>query len=599
MDNRTTRGVSAQAGSDRERGLAISLRRETADAVVRNCVCLDVHTGALFPGGIAIAGERIAFVGDVADLIGPGTQIIEGRGRIAVPGLIDGHIHTYETHLPVSEVARGMFRHGITTVVTDFYGEAVVGGLEAVRASLNEAAASPLNVVFVLPVPALYQDSPFVHTGTIDLAAMEEMASWPQCQGLNECFAMSIAKDEPVMRRLVDVVQANGGKICGHGSEVAARVIQAWSGWVGRLDDHESATGEEALARLRAGIHVIAREGSGVANLASIVEFLVAKGADLRRVSFCTDVLSPVDLLAHGSIDRCIRMCIDLGVPPVTAVQMATLNAAECHQIDHDVGSLAPGRRADLILLEGSIAEFQIGTVMAAGKIVMEAGQDLQQTPAARRPDCAYNTVRTGQVTPDKFAVKAPAGAQTALVRVIGVCDGSVITQELHRRLPVRAGLIEPEGNVNAIAAIERQKASGATGLGFVEGFGLKSGAMATTFAPQSQHLVVVGANRQDMALAAAECARLGGGFVVADQGRVAAHVPLPLYGLLSEESVDVVTAQIEAAIQALRRLGCPLATPFHTLAFTSLPISIGTLKVTSVGLVDVWKEQIVPLLLE
>jgi adenine deaminase len=278
---------------------------------------------------------------------------------------------------------------------------------------------------------------------------------------------------------------------------------------------------------------------------------------------------------------------------------MATLNAAECHQIDHEVGSLAPGRRADLILLEGSIAEFRIGAVLAAGKVVMEAGRDLQEPLVARRADCAYNTVRTGQITPDKFAVNAPEGAQIALVRVIGVGDGTVITQELHRRLPVRAGLIEPEGSVNAIAAIERHKGSGATGLGFVEGFGLKSGAMATTFAPQSQHLVVVGANRQDMALAAAECARLGGGFVVADQGRIAARVPLPLYGLLSEESIDVVTAQIETAIEALRRLGCPLTTPFHTLAFTSLPISIGTLKVTSVGLVDVWKEQIVPLLLE
>jgi adenine deaminase len=599
MDNGTVPGLSTQEQSDRERRLAISLRREAAEIFVRNCVCLDVHTGALVSSGIAIVGDRIAVLGNVTDLIGPQTQVIEGRGRIAVPGLIDSHIHTYETHLPIGEVARGMFRHGVTTVVTDFYGEAVVGGLEAVKASLGEAAATPLNVVFVLPVPALYQDSPFVHTGTIDLGSMDEMASWPQCHGLNECFAMSIVKGEPIMQRLVGVVQANGGKICGHGSEIDERTVQAWSGWVGRLDDHESATGEEALARLKAGIHVIAREGSGVANLTSIIKFLLANAADLRRVCFCTDVLSPVDLLAHGSIDRCIRMCVGLGVPPVTAVQMATLNAAECLQMDHDIGSLAPGRRADLILLEGSIAEFRIGTVLAGGKVVMEAGRDLHEPLATRRADFAYSTVRTGQIAPEKFAVTVPAGAQTALVRVIGVGDGTVVTRELHRRLPVRAGLIEPDGSVNLIAAIERHNGSGATGLGFVEGFELKSGAMATSFAPQSQHLVVVGANREDMALAAVECARLGGGFVVADQGRIVARVPLPLYGLLSEESIDVLTAQIETAIEALRRLGCPLTTPFHTLAFTSLPISIGTLKVTSVGLVDVWKEQIVPLLLE
>jgi adenine deaminase len=426
---------------------------------------------------------------------------------------------------------------------------------------------------------------------------MEEMAAWPECHGLNECFIKELVGGEPRLRRLVEVVQARGGKICGHGSEGSPHEIQAWAGWVGRLDDHEAASGEEALARLRAGIHVIAREGSGVANIESIVQRLLTEGSSFRRVSLCADVLSPVDLAARGSIDYCVRLCIGMGVPPVTAVQMATLNAAECHQIDHYVGSLAPGRRADVLLLEGPLAEFQIGAVVATGALVVEAGRCLHDRRPTRRPDFAYRTVKVGRISPDRFEVPAPAGAETVLVRVIGVADGTVITSELHRRLPVKAGLIAPEGRVNMIAAIERHTGNGATGIGFVEGFGLAAGAIATTFAPQSQHMVVVGSSREDMAVAATECAGLGGGFVVAVEGWIVARVPMPLYGLLSEESLETITEQIETAIAELRRLGCTLATPFHTLAFTCLPVSIGSLKVTSVGLVDVWKAQVVPLL--
>ncbi|MCO5066165.1 MAG: amidohydrolase family protein [Rhizobiaceae bacterium] len=596
------KSLSAVERSNRDRRLAVALKREPADKVLSDVKVLDVHGGTFFEGGIAIVGNRIAFVGDVDDLIGPDTQVIDGKGRIAIPGLIDGHIHTYESHLPISEVARGFFRHGVTSIITDFYGEAVVRGMDAIRASLREAEPTGLNTVFVLPMPALYQDEPFVHTGTIDLAAMEEMAAWDECHGLNECFVKFLTGGEPRMVRLVDAVQSHGGKVCGHGSEASENEVQAWGGWVRRLDDHEAISGEEALSRIRAGIHVIAREGSGVSDVRNILSYLVEKNADLRRVSFCTDILSPVDLLSRGSIDYCVRIAMEEGVSPVAAIQMATINSAECHQIDDDVGALAPGRRADIILLDGPIEQFHIGTVIAAGEIVAKEGRDIKDRAAVKRPDFAYNTVSIGAISSESFSVKVPSGTNGVLVRVIGVGDGTIVTRSLERRLPVKDGLAQPllEGGINLVAAIDRHAGDpGKLGVGFVEGFNLIRGAMASTYNPHYQHLLVVGANAEDMAVAARACAEQGGGFVVVDDGKVTARVPLPLYGLLSEESIDTLGEQIAAAFAALRELGCPLETPFHTLAFTGLPISIGRLKINSRGLVDVWRGETVPVLID
>jgi adenine deaminase len=583
----------------RERRMKVAIERAPADCVLRNAEILDVHTGLMAHGGIAMVGDRIAYVGEVEDLIGQETRVLDGRGRIAIPGLIEGHIHTYESHLPITEIARGFFPHGVTTIVTDFYGEAVVRGLDAIKASLAEAAGTGLNILFILPMPALYQDEPFLHTRTINLPEMEEMAAWPECHGLNECFIKNLTGGEPMLRKLVDIVQAHGGKVCGHGSEGSEREVQAWGGWVRRLDDHEAVSGEEALTRLKSGIHIIAREGSGVSDVANIVRVLLASGADMRRVSFCTDILSPVDLVSRGSIDYCVRLCIELGVPPVTAVQMATLNSAECHQIDHDVGSLAPGRRADIILLEGRIEDFTIDTVIAAGKPVVEGGRSIggSQTPP-KRPKFAYDTVKPGRISAAMFEVAAPRQDGEISCRVIGVGDGTIITRSLERSLPIKRGIVrcQPQLGINQIAAIDRHTGKGTTGLGFVEGFGLTSGAMASTYNPHYQHLLVVGSNPEDMAQAAAECARIGGGFVVANRGEVMARVAMPLYGLLSEKPVDRLAEDIASAIEALRGLGCRLKSPFHTLAFTGLPVSIGRLKISSVGLVDVWRGEVVPL---
>lgn len=585
--------------SARDRRNRIILNREPADLVIRGGQVLDVHTSLIEQGGIAVADGRIAYVGEVEDLIGPQTTVVDADGRIAIPGLIEGHIHTYESHLPIKEIARGFFRHGVTTIVTDFYGKSVVRGIDAIRASLAESASTALNTVFILPMPALYQDEPFLHTGTIRMKEMEEMAAWPECHGLNECFIKNLTGGEPNLRKLVDIVQQNGGKICGHGSEGSTREVQAWAAWVGRLDDHEAVSGEEALERLKVGVHVIAREGSGVSDVANIIRVLLKRGADLRRVSFCTDILSPVDLVSRGSIDYCVRLCIDLGVSPTTAVQMATLNSAETHQIDDDVGSLAPGRRADIILLKGEINDFVIDTVFAAGKKVVQDGRNLEAHVRIKRPSFAYNTVNPGPITAESFAVRSSVREGRVPIRMIGVGEGTIITRDLTTELPVKDGLVQaaPGEGVNKIAAIDRYTGKGTLGLGFVEGFGLKRGAMASTYNPHYQHLLLVGAADADMAVAAKECQQMGGGFVVVDDGHAIARVPLPLYGLLSEASVDDLAADIGKAIEALHGLGSPLKSPFHTLAFSGLLVAIGRLKISSVGLVDVWGEKIVPLI--
>jgi len=585
----------------RQRLLETALQRSPADLVIRNCRILDVHTGQIFDGGIAVVGNRIARVGNIDAVIGSLTRVVEGNERIAVPGLIDGHIHTYESHLPVAELARGLLSHGVTTIVTDFYGEAVVSGPAAVRASLDEAGASLLNIAFVLPMPALYQDRPFMHTGTIDLESMEEMATWPECLGLNECFAKYLLAGEPELRRLVDVVHAQRGKVCGHGAELDYDEIQAWSAYLGAVDDHETVGGEEALAKLRAGIHVIAREGSGVSDLANILRTIVETGADTRRISFCTDILSPLDLLRRGSIDHCVRLAISTGVPAVEAIRMATLNGAECHRLDGICGSLSPGRRADIVLLKGDIDEFEVDTVVAAGQVAVEGGKLPTRLTSPERPSFAYNTVKVPEIAAEMFAVPGPQGTASVRVRVIGVRDGSLITEELERDLAVRDDQIipAPDRGILKIAAIERHGKSGKIGLGFIEGFGLNAGAIASTYNPHCQHLLVLGTSDEEMAVAAAECARLGGGFVVVAGGAVRASVPFPLYGLLSEEPIESLVSQIERVTNVLHDLGCELSAPFHSLAFSGLPVTIGRLKISSAGLIDVWAGEQVPLVIE
>ena len=243
-------------------------------------------------------------------MIGAETAIIDATGKYIVPGLIDEHLHTYETHLTPAGVAPALLSHGVTTIATDFYGEAVVAGRDAIRVQLEFAKSLPMNVLWTLPMPAYYQDEPFLHTGTLTAADMKEMLSWPECIGINECFADRVLQGEPVLLDLMEQARALGKILCGHASEVRGSDAAAWAAYGGYLDDHECVDPEEVLEKARAGVRIVLREGSGVSDVVNCLPAVTKAGADPRRFSFCSDLLSAFDLINRGDIDYCVRLAI-------------------------------------------------------------------------------------------------------------------------------------------------------------------------------------------------------------------------------------------------------------------------------------------------
>jgi adenine deaminase len=430
---------------------------------------------------------------------------------------------------------------------------------------------------------------------------MFQMLEWPECYGMDDSFASKIAAGDPQILELVDAVQSKGKKVCGHGSEVRGKPLNAWLAYVRATDDHECVDPEEAIEKARLGVHISMREGSGCFNVSAVVKAITEHGLDPRRFCFSTDLISPVQIVEEGQIDNAMRQAIRGGVPPVIAVQMATLNAAECLKVDDDYGSVSPGKVADILLID-DLAEFRVSAVMASGEIVAREGRMVTELPAASFPQWAYGTVKfPNPIAPEDFALSAPDGRSQVTVRVISASGYTLLTGEERHQMPARDGLIQadPARDLLKIAAIERVQGTGEIGVGLIRGFGLQSGAIATTYNSQQQNLIVLGANDADMALAANTLAKVGGGFVVVDQGEVEGVLELPLFGLESDQPYQQVLARLQELNQALVRLGCHLPATFHTLGFMGLPVDIGTLKISPRGLIDVWKGEVVSLLVD
>jgi adenine deaminase len=576
----------------------VALGRKPATLVVRGGKLVNVLTREIYPADVAILGDRFAAVGQVDHTVGPATASIDARGKYLTPGFIDQHIHIHETQLNIVEFAAAVMPRGTTGVVTDLYGEMVVSGVKAVRTCLDAAKGLPLKVWFMLGTPGYYQNTPFGTTGQPSLAEMLELLDWPECHGMDDAFASKIAAADPDMLRLVDAVQGRGKRVCGHGSEITGRPLAAWIAYVRATDDHECVDPAEAVEKARLGVRISMREGSGCYNVSAVAKAVTEYGVDPRRFCFSTDLISPLQIADDGHIDNAVRKSVCAGVPPLIALQMATLNAAECLKVDEDYGSITPGKVADLLLLE-DLAEVRVAGVIASGEFVAQDGQMLRPMPTIRFPEWARGTVRFPRpLQPSDFSLRVGSKNDEVTVRVIAASGESLLTRELHERMSTRNGEVTADTarDVLKIAAIERVRGTGECGVGLIRGFGLKSGAIATTYNSQEQNLIVLGTNDQDMALAANTLARVGGGFVIADGGRVKGLLELPLFGLESDQPYAHVVARLRELNHSLRELGCLLPAAFHTLGFMGLPVDIGTLKICPKGLIDVWKREVVSL---
>jgi adenine deaminase len=565
-----------------QRLLAVARGDEPADLVLRNLQLVDVLNYQVYSASIALCDGRIAAIDDGCR----GHQEHDLQGGYLCPGLIDAHVHIESSMLHPAEYARAVVGHGVTTVIANPHEIANVLGLAGILYLLQAGEGAPLDILLTVPssVPATDLATSGASLSTRDLLRLRDHA---QVVGLGEVmdFPGVVAGKE---RLLKELSLFRGHVIDGHCPALMGRDLQAYAA-AGISSDHECATVAEAAARLRSGMKLFLREGSAAHNLLDLLPLL--NHHNERWISLCTDDLSPADLLARGSIDHLLRMAIAAGVPPITALRMATLNPAEHYRL-WDRGLLVPGRRADFFVVD-SLSDFQPKTVYRAGQLVATYEQPAKRAGGMLMDAATLeDTVRVDWQRLDLKVV-----AQGARMRVIGVIPDQLTTA--CRIMPAHnvdgLALADPERDLLKMAVIERHQGSGRCGLGFVAGMGLQRGAMASTVAHDHHNLMVIGGDDCSMLTAARAVAAVGGGQAVALGKEVLALLPLPIAGLISKDSIEQVAASQDDLTSAARRLGCRLAEPFMTMSFLALEV-IPELKLTDRGLVQVRTMELVPL---
>lgn len=557
-----------------------------ADIVLRNARLVDVLSGGIRPAEIAVVGDSVV---GVERGYRARAQVDLG-GRFVCPGLIDAHVHLESSLVRPREFARAVVPRGVTTVVMNPHEIANVLGAPGIRFLMREADAAPFHAFVTVPscVPATRLATAGAQLSVSDLLPF---LSDPRVVGLGEVmdFPGVVAGDARVLE---EIAAFEGRPVDGHCPGLGGMRLNAYVA-AGISSDHECVTPEEAGEKLSLGMRIFLREGSTARNLKSLLPVLTPENE--RWIAFCTDDRQPKDLLEEGSIDHLVRTAIACGVAPVRALRMATLNPAEHFRL-FDRGIVAPGYRADLMVfrdLSAPRAEmvFHGGVAVASDGAMLLRGTK-EAEPGREIPSEVRDTVRVDWRGVD-FGIR-PGGGR---IRVIGIVPDQLITESLVMEPRILRGraVADPERDLLKIAVIERHRASGRIGLGFVQGMGLRRGAVAGTVAHDHHNLLVIGADDASMETAARAVAQAGGGLAAADGGKVLASLPLPIAGLMSEEPIEAVRDRMEDLLLAVRTLGSPLRDPFTTMSFLGLEV-IPSLKITDLGLVDGNIAKIVPL---
>ena len=571
--------------------IAVAAGREAADMVIRGGIWVNVHSREALPDhDVAIAAGRVAFVGpDASYCIGPETQVIEADGRYMIPGLCDAHMHIESGMLTPAEFARAVIPHGTTSMFTDPHEIANVLGLEGVRLMHDEALMQPVNIFTQMPSCA--PSAPGLETTGYEITAEDvaEAMSWPGIIGLGEMMNFpGVIHGDPKMLAEIAATQRAGKTVGGHyaspdlGSDFSAYVAG------GPADDHEGTCEDDAIARVRQGMRSMMRLGSAWYDVESQITAVTEKGLDPRNFILCTDDCHSGTLVNDGHMNRVVRHAISCGCDPLVALQMATINTATHFGLEREIGSITPGRRADIIL-SSDLTSLPIETVIARGQVVAENGTVTVDCPHLDWPAKARNTVHLGhELSSTDFEITAPAGANRVMANVIGVVENQAPTQALKSELPIIEGLVEGEGEVCQIALVERHRATGGVTNAFVSGFGYQGKmAMASTVAHDSHHMIVVGTDREQMALAANRLAEVGGGITIFRDGEELALVELTIAGLMSDNPAAEVAAKAEKIVEAMKACGCELNNAYMQHSLLALVV-IPELRISDLGLVDV-----------
>ncbi|HHW41300.1 MAG TPA: adenine deaminase [Syntrophomonadaceae bacterium] len=586
------------AGVTREL-VATATGKVPADTVIRGGKVVNVFTGEILLWDIAIKGDRISSVGEVNHTIGPSTRVIDATGYYLCPGFLDGHVHVESSMVTVTQFARAVLPLGTTGIFMDPHEIANVLGLEGVRLMVEEGLQLPLKVLATMPscVPAApgFEDAGAVFGPEEIATAMQ----WPGICGLGEMmnFPGVLAGDPAVHGELKATLEACK-PITGHYSMPGDFQGVAAYAAAGIRSDHEAVLKEDALNRMRLGIYTKMREGSAWHDVAATVKSLTETGIDSRRAVLVSDDVHPETLLSTGHLNHVVRRAISEGLNPIRAIQAVTINTAECFKVDQDLGAIAPGRFADILFLK-DLAKVDVDMVMVDGRIIASGGKLLVDLPAVTYPEFVRNSVHLREpLNPGHFRIAAPAGKTRARIRAMEVIEASVLTRHLTVELPAVDGKLEASvtRDLAKVAVVERHGKNGSIGLGFVKGFGLQGGAVASTVAHDSHNLLILGMNDEDMALAGNKLAECGGGMVAVRDGRVLALLPLPIAGLMSDRPVEEVAKLVAELRRAWEALGCRLVSPFMTMALLSLPV-LPELRLTNRGLVDTVQFRFVDLL--
>lgn len=564
------------------------------DLKLENVNLVNVYSSQIYPTNIYIKGNRIVSIDPKAEL--KVKETLDCGGMYAVPGFIDGHMHFETTLLSPEALADVLVPQGTTTIMADLMEIANVSGIDGVKALVNSIAELPYRTF--LQVSSRVPTAPGLETtgGILGLAEVEEILNWPESISLGELDPSKVLFiKEEYLKKIAAALQRR--KIVnGHAIGRVGQELNVYAS-AGMSDDHECVSYEQLLERVQLGMTVMLREGSTERNVEELITGVLEHGLSHEHLIFCTDDKHVIDIRDEGHINYNVNKAISLGMPPIQAIQMATLNSARHFRLEDELGSITPGRLADILLVK-DLSNITPEKVLFEGKIVAENGHLVVESRSSNYPKWIKETIKLkGPITAHSFIVPAKSQGPTARVNVIRIYNDQIINEWDEEELTVENGQIisNPEKDIFKLAITERYGKTGGVGLGFVKGFQLNKGALATSMSHDHHNIVCVGTNDQDIACAVNAIYKLQGGMVVVNEGQVISQMELPIGGLMSEKPAGVVLKELEEVNTAARQLGCRLPSPFMTLCFISLP-TVPKLGLTDLGLIDVLNHKLIDL---
>ncbi|WP_251212856.1 adenine deaminase [Adlercreutzia murintestinalis] len=572
---------------------AVAQGQQPADTVIKGAHLVNVCTAEIQPDvDVAIAEGRIAYIGHADHCIGEGTRVIEAGGNYIAPGFLDGHIHVESSMMGAGEYARAVVPHGTAGIYWDPHEICNVLGLDGVKVMMEDAERTPLKAMVTTPscVPAV---PGFEDTGSfVGPEEIAESMTWPGVVGLGEMmnFVGVLGGTDHAHGELAETLKADK-VITGHYS--VPETDQGLNAYVasGVRCCHESTRAEDALAKMRLGQYAQLRYGSAWHDLPELAHAITDHDIDTRFANLISDDTHPHTLVEDGHLDHVLRVAVKCGIPVIEAIQMMTINVATCFRMDNELGSITPGKCADIVFLDG-LDTLNVTRMMIDGDVVAENGKPLFDYPPFQFPEWVTHSMHLGRpITAESFVVEAPAGAADGSlveVRAIEIIPGKVGAFEAHVELPVIDGKLESDLSQDVLKTFvfERHHETGTFGVGFTKGFGITRGAMASTVAHDAHNLLVVGTNDADMALAANTLEACGGGMVVVADGEVLGLVELPIAGLMNDLGAEEMSRKVHALEDAWAQIGCTMPSPFMTMALIPLAC-LPELRLTNRGLVD------------